>query len=148
MKQHGGKILRSVLLLILKLTVRHQMTLSGCECSTVSPHPRALWCHHSHLQDPRKTKNICQATATGLRQECWIKQPLLLNLLTCGQEGRGGIKGHAGNRSSVNGLPRASTPSLPPVPLLQQQSSASCYQQLWWDGEHKTTHVINLHLLT
>lgn len=60
-------------------------------------------------------------------------------LLTCGQEGGGWVKDHAGNRSSVNGPPRATALSLPPVPLLQQQSSASCYQQLWWKfkGEKK-----------
>lgn len=55
----------SVLLHSLKLTVRHQMSPSGCGCSTASPRPRSLWCHHSRLRDTSQTKKICQSKTTG-----------------------------------------------------------------------------------
>lgn len=66
--------------------------------------------------------------------------------LTCGQEGRGGVKGHAGHRNSVNGPPGASTLSFPPIPLLQQQSSASCYQHLWRKAEERRTCMLSYRL--
>lgn len=73
-KATARKMKTSALFLSLKLTVQHQMTLSGCGCSTVSPRPRSLWCYHIHLQNTKKTKNIGQATTTGIRQKRWIKQ--------------------------------------------------------------------------
>lgn len=68
---------------------------------------------------------------------------LMMHLLTCRQECRGGVKGHTGYRNSVNGPPGACTLSLPPIPLLQQQSSTGRYQQLWCDTEQRYTHKLN-----
>lgn len=35
------------------------MSLLGCGCSTVLPHPKALWFHHSHLQENKRTNSVC-----------------------------------------------------------------------------------------
>lgn len=43
----------------------------------------------------------------------------------------------------MNGPPGTSALGLLPVPLLQQQSSARCYQQLWWDKDKRSEHTLD-----